>query len=400
MPALPRDRRHIVVAAVVAVTALGYWLARPPAVAVVAVEPQAVRETLQLSGRIATRDRATLSAQVAGTVARVAVEEGDAVKAGQLLVAIDNPELAAALQQAEATLAQAVARRERLRDIEAPTAQADAERAAIEREQAARQLENLLALEPSGAVGAEQVRAARESLALKEKAAQTAQLRARSLAEGRDRELGEADVAQARAAAAVARARLGWTQVRAPADGVVVGRDIDPGSAVQAGTPLLAFAPRAAREVRVNADERFLSMLREGQPVRVVADAWPGQPFDGTIARLSPRIDAERGALDVRIALPAPPAWLREDMTVSVEILVGENAQAAVLPLSAVQDAGAGAWAWCVQDGRVRRCNLRLGLRDEHRAEVLDGAPPGTLVVDDSRTLADGDRVRPVTRGD
>lgn len=399
MPVLPRDRRYIA-AAVVAVAALGYWLARPPAVEVVAVAPQAIRETLQLTGRIATRDRANLAAQVAGTVARVAVEEGDAVRAGQLLVAIDNPELAAALHQAEASLAQAVARQQRLRDIEAPTAQAEAERAAIEREQAARQLDNLLALEPSGAVGTEQVRAARETLALKEKSAQTAQLRARSLAGGRDRELGEADVAQARAAAAVARARLAWTQVRAPADGVVVGRDIDPGAAVQPGTALLAFAPRASREVRVNADERFLSMLREGQPVGVVADAYPAEPFRGTIARLSPRVDAARGALDVRIALPEPPAWLREDMTVSVEILVGENAQAPVLPLSAIHDAAAGAWAWCLDEGRVRRCNLRLGLRDAQRAQVLDGAPPGTWVVNDGRTLADGDRVRPVTGSD
>lgn len=394
MPPFLKDRR-VQAGIVVAVAVAGWLLLRPAVVDVVTVTPQAIRETLQLTGRVATRDRATLAAQVSGTVLRVPVEEGDKVKAGQVLLLIDNPEIGAATRQADATLAQAEARLAKLRDIDRPTAQADAERAQIESEQAERQVKNLEPLVASQTVSAEQYRAAKETLALRQSAARSAQLRAQSLDGGRDWKLAEADRAQAGATRAVALARQSYTTVRAPADGLIVGREVDPGAPVQVGTPLLSFAPTGATEIVIDVDERFLDLLKLQQAVKVVADAFPGQAFDGTVGRIAPRVDAARGSVEVHVSIPAPPAWLREDMTASVEILVGEKQDVPVLPVSALIDLNSKPWAWCVTDGRLVRCDLKLGLRDDMRAEILAGAAPGTVVVANAnKALVTGKRVR------
>lgn len=391
---LLKDRRFLAALVFAAIVA-GWLLLRPARVDVVTVTPQSIRETLLLTGRVATRDRATLAAQVSGTVLRVAVEEGEKVKAGQVLLLIDNPELGAATRQADAALAQAEARLAKLRDIDRPTAQAEAERAQIESEQAERQVMNLEPLQAAQTVSAEQYKAAKETLALKQSAARSALLRARSIDGGRDWKLAEADLAQANAARAVAQARQSYTTVRAPADGMIVGREVDPGAPVQAGTPLLTFAPVGATEIVIDVDERFLDMLKLQQPVKVVADAFPDQAFDGTVGRIAPRIDPARGSVAVRVAIAKPPAWLREDMTASVEILVGEKKDVPVLPVSALIDLNSKPWAWCVADGLLARCELKLGLRDDTRAEILAGAAPGTVVVAHAnKALAAGKRVR------
>jgi len=299
--------------------------------------------------------------------------------------------------QASASLAQAEARRARLRDVDRLTARADADNAALAREQAARQWHNIQALHAAGSVSEEQWLAAREALQRAERDAAAAALRAASLDGGRDARLADAEVAQANAARALALARQSQLRVVAPAAGRIVRRLAEPGMAVQAGTPLLEFAPDAAPEVRIDVDERFLGRLRDGQPVTVLADAFPQSPLAGLVSRLAPRVDAERGAIDVRVRLQSPPPWLREDMTVSVEILVGENPAAQVLPLTALRDLDSRPWAWCVQDGRVRRCEPQLGLRDAQFAEVLGGIPAGARVVTDSGPFSEGDRVRAVT---
>lgn len=390
------DRRLLAAGALVLLILLAWWWWRPAAIDTVVVENRAIRETLQVTGRVATRDRIALAAQVPGTVGRVAVEEGDKVTAGQLLVVIDNPEIAAGARQAEAALRQAEARLARIREIDRPVALAEAERARIEFEQARRQVENLEPLLAAQTVGAEQFRTAQETRDLAAQRQATAALRAQGLeAGGRDWKLAEAELAQAAAARDVARARQDWLTVRAPAGGRIIARHVDPGAPVQTASALLDFAPENDAEVRVDVDERFLDLLRTAQPVAVIADAWPDARAAGRVRHIAPRVDAARGSVEVRIALEETPDWLREDLTVSVEILVGEKSAAPVLPVSAVLDQNSRPWAWCVREQRLKRCELTIGLHDAEHVEVLAGADAGTEVVAVAdRTLKDGARVR------
>lgn len=375
------DRRLLATGALALLLLLGWLWWRPAAIETVLVENRAIRESLQVTGRVATRDRVELAAQLAGTVGRLPVDEGDAVTAGQVLLVIDNPEIAAAARQADAALREAGARLARIREIDRPLARAEAEQARIAFEQASRQVRNLEPLVAAKTVGAEAFRNAQENRDLAEQRHRAAGLRAEGLADGgREWQVAEAELAQADAARGVARARLDWLTLRATADGRIVARHVDPGAPVQPGSPLLDFAPRADREVRVDVDERFLDLLRPGQPVAVLADAWPDAPARGTVRRVAPRVDAARGSVEVRVTLSDTPDWLREDLTVSVEILVGEKAAAPVMPVGAVQDLNSRPWAWCVRDSRLARCDLRTGLRDARYVEVLAGAGPGTEV--------------------
>ncbi|MFP5383442.1 MAG: efflux RND transporter periplasmic adaptor subunit [Gammaproteobacteria bacterium] len=394
---MPLTDRRLLAAGALFLLLLVAWLWwRPAAVDTVVVENRAIRETLQVTGRVATRDRIALAAQVPGTVGRVAVEEGAEVTAGQVLLVIDNPEIAAGARQAEAALRQAEARLARIREIDRPVARAEAERARIEFEQARRQVENLEPLRAAQTVGAEQFRTTQETRDLAAQRQATAALRAQGLeAGGRDWKLAEAELAQAAAARDVARARQDWLTVRAPAAGRIIARHVDPGAPVQTASALLDFAPEKDTEVRVDVDERFLDLLRTGQAVAVIADAWPDARAAGRVRHIAPRVDAARGSVELRIALEETPDWLREDLTVSVEILVSEKPAAPVLPVGAVLDQNSRPWAWCVQEQRLRRCELAVGLHDAQHVEVLAGAAAGTEVVAVAdRTLKDGTRVR------
>jgi HlyD family secretion protein len=176
----------------------------------------------------------------------------------------------------------------------------------------------------------------------------------------------------------------------------VIVRAVEPGQIVQPGRALLTLAVDAPTELIASVDERFLAQLAPGQGAQAVADAYPDQPFGVRIARLAPAVDAARGAVEVRLVPDgAPPPFLREDMTLSIEVVTGERAAARVLPLAAVQshgDAGRGT-VLVVRDGRAQPQAVALGLRTLDQVEVVDGLADGDVVLLDP-TLAPGTRVR------
>ena len=183
-----------------------------------------------------------------------------------------------------------------------------------------------------------------------------------------------------------------WAQatVRAPTDGRVLLRSVEPGQIVQPGAALLSLALAGPTQLVAQVDERFLDQLQVGQPASVVADAFATQPFAARVRSIAPAVDAQRGAVEVKLAPEqAPPAFLREDMTLSVEVLTGERASALVLPLSALQSDGA---VRVLVDGRVQARPVRLGLRTLDAAEVLEGLAEGEQVLVGAATP--GQRVR------
>lgn len=108
-------------------------------------------------------------------------------------------------------------------------------------------------------------------------------------------------------------------------------------------------------------------------------------------------MDATRGTVEARLRVDAPPAYLRDDMTVSVEIVSAEKANAIVVPNAALRDTASGAVVLAIQDGRAVATAVKLGIRTPQSAEVLSGIAEGAVVVIDSTVLA-GSRVRGVTQ--
>jgi HlyD family secretion protein len=357
-------------------------------------------QSVVATGRVETPHRVDLAAQITGTVARLSVEEGQPVRAGQVLLEIDAAEQRAAAEQAVVAVRQAEARLRQLREVQGPVAdaaiaQADAQLASA-RAQQARQRE----LFAQGFIGRAALDESDRAFAVAEAQARAARLQAEGLRPGgAESALADAQLGQARAAAAVAQAKLAYTLVRAPADGVVIARHAEPGDVAQPGRALLTLAPAGRTELVVQIDEKNLHLLAVGQQALASADAFAQQRFAATVARISPGVDAQRGSVEVTLAVPQPPAVLRPDMTVSVDIEVARRPQAVLVPLTAVRDADRGTpWALKLADGRAVRQDLRLGLAGGGMAEVLEGLAPGDRVVPlGTVALAPGDRARAAT---
>ena len=147
--------------------------------------------------------------------------------------------------------------------------------------------------------------------------------------EGAERQLLDDQLAQARAARAAAEAKLDQTRILAPANGIVLDRSVEPGDIVQPAKRLMTIALDGATRLTALIDEKNLGVLSIGQKALAAADAFPGQRFEAVLEYLAPGIDAQRGTVEAKFAVPKPPPFLRSDMTVSIDVAVADQANGA-----------------------------------------------------------------------
>jgi HlyD family secretion protein len=349
------------------------------------------------SGRVMPPARVSIGSVALGRVKAVAVDEGDRVKAGQLLVALDDADARAALEQARARVAEAAAR---LDQVHGPAARSAAEalrQARLEVGLAEREVERARALAAAGSGSAARLDEAEKALGLARSREEAAAAQAASAAEaGADGRLAAASLRAAEAAERAARVRLDETRLCAPCPGTVLKREVEPGDVVAAGKALLVLAREGDTRLSVEPDEKNLALLALGQRAAVAADAFPAAPFEARVTFIAPAVDPARGTVEVRLAVPAPPPFLRPDMTVSVNVEVARRADAVAVPADAVRDAGGAAWVLAVQEGRAVRREVKLGVRGAGLVEILDGLAAGQAVVSPAAgAVAPGDRVRP-----
>ncbi len=385
------------VAVVVAVVAASATL-RAPQVDAFIVQPAPLVRTLQFSARVATLSRVNIGATLTGRVARVNVDEGAQVRRGDVLVQLETAELQAAVAQARAAERQAEARLAGLRSTGRTSANAALLQAQATVRAAEAELARTQQLVTQGFLSAarlDEVRRAVE-VARAQQTGALAQTRANEES-GTDVAQAQAQLAQARAATAAAQQRLSQAAVLAPTDARVLARNVEPGQIVQPGAALMSLALAGPTQLVAPVDERFLDQLQAGQKSMVVADAFPGQPFAAKVLSIAPAVDAQRGAIEVKLALVGEaPAFLREDMTLSVEVETAQRERTLVLPLRALRgNATAQAGSVLVaQDGRAQARPVRLGLRTLDAVEVLDGLRAGEAILLGAE-VREGSRVRP-----
>ncbi len=374
----------LLVALVVAAAGAAVWWRGTAADAVV-VEQRTLVRTLRFSARVASQTRVEVGSTVTGRVQAVLAQEGDAVTRGQVLLRLESQELSAALAQAEATEQQAVARLAGLRStglVSAQAAVSQAEAAARAAQAAWARTQQLVTQGFLSGAALDESRRARD-VAQAQLDSARAQQRA-SGERGSDQAQAQAQLAAAQAASQAARAKLAQTELLAPADGRVLLREVEPGQIVQPGKALLGLALAGPVEIVAQVDERFLDQLRAGQTASVLADAYATERFTARVLAIAPSVDAQRGSIEVKLALlEAAPAFLREDMTLSVEVETARVDGARVLPLSALRAPAAdGSATVLVNDGgHARERSVRLGLRTLEAVEVVDGLAEGDEVL-------------------
>lgn len=358
-----------------------WWFTRAPAVPALTVQSAPLLRTLQFSARVATASRVDVGATVTGRVLQVAVAEGAAVGLGDVLVQLESAELQAVLNQARASEQQAAARVAGLassgrQGAEAGVAQADSVLRAAQAD--GRRTQDLVT---QGFLSPSRLDEAQRAVAVAQ--AQLDGARAQRAANaGTDVAQAQAQLSLARAATQAALARLAQATLRAPAAARVLTRAVEPGQIVQPGRALLTLALAGPVQLVATVDERYLQQLQPGQPASVRADAYPEQRFAAQVLSIAPLVDAQRGAVEVKFSLAQAPAFLREDMTLSVAVETARRDAALAVPLSALRrDDDSGATLWLAREGRVEARNVRLGLRTLQSVEVVQGLQAGDVVL-------------------
>jgi HlyD family secretion protein len=397
---------------VIALAGLGYgswqwWLG--PSVAVEVLQRQDVVQTIVASGHVQSPHRTDVSAQVTGRVVAIPVAEGQSVRQGQTLIELDSSEAQANHQQARANVWQAQVNVRQLLELRLPVAEQTWLQAQAHLKVAQQTLARNQTLYDKGFVGASARDDAQRGLDVAQAQLHiAAQQRQSLLPGGSDEAAAHSAVQVARAGEASASARLRYMRIAAPVDGVLIARTVEPGDGVQPGKVLMVLSPKADMQLVLQIDEKNLHMLRLKQAALASADAYPDQKFDAELVYINPRVDPLRGSVEVKLAVPKPPAYLQQDMTVSVDLAVARRPQSLWVAQTAVQGAGQGAgpgaapgpaWVWVVRDQRAQRQNITLGLSHQGRAEVLTGLADGDwLVQSPLPNLHDGARVRAVPR--
>jgi len=199
----------------------------------------------------------------------------------------------------------------------------------------------------------------------------------------------------AQAAASRARAQRDYNLLVAPADGTVLRRDGEPGQFVAAGQAVLTLACCAPLRVAAEVDEEDIARVAVGQKVTMRTDALPKRLFDGEVAEITPKGDPVSRSYRVRIRFGDAPALdagpLRTGMTMDVNLIVSRREGALLVPNRALKSDA----VWVVDQGRLRRREVRKGVAGTERTEIVSGLAEGEAVVlSPADRLRDGQRAR------
>lgn len=390
-----KPRYFAVGAVVVAVAFFGYRATRPFPVTVTPVVRGTAVDAVYATGTVEAEDRVDVKAKSSGSVVEILVKEGAVVKKGDLLARIDNPVVAFELRRGQADLhaasAQAGPSAPQIAALRGQWAAVDADLAIAKKE-----LERAESLAKSGALSDAEVDRARARVRQLEGTLSANEAQQRAL-----RIDLTANAARQAANVQSLASRVTDTEVRAPLDGVVLGRRVELGEVVTVNQTLFRVGDTRRLVLEVTVDEADVGRVHDGRdgappsPAAVSLYAYAGQTFRGTVYEILPDANRERKAFVAKVRLDAPPPGLRSGMTAEVNVIAGERPGVLLAPTDAIADGA----LWVVRDGRARRQPVTAGLRDLLRVEIKTGVAEGDqVVVSQQDKLAEGKRVTPTVR--
>jgi len=307
-------------------------------VRVATVETAPAVESLHAVGVLAPADEVRLAFKTAGLVQAIHVEQGQAVRKGQLLATLDDDEVASTVAQARAVSDKAA------RDLERG-------RALLADEVATR--EQVEDLQTANAVAGAQLR--------------TALFNARH------------------------------ARIEAPADGVVLRRLAEPDELVSAGQPVLVVGNTGGGWiVRAALADRDVVQVQTGDAAEVTLDAFPGRRFAATVVEIAAAADPQTGTYEMKLSVDPAGARFVQGLTAKVTVADADADSVAVVPVTSLLEAdGRVAIVFVVAEGVARRVSVKTGRLIGERVEVIAGLSPGDRVITEGAAwLDDNDAVR------
>jgi len=314
---------------------------------------------LQATGYVVARRQATISAQIIGTLTSVSVEEGEHLKAGQVLARLDDTQYVAQLDAAQAQDA-------------AARAQIVKARATLKQDQA--DAARMNAVVARGYVS--------------KQAAQQADTQVAT-----DQALLDAAIKQAAAAAAnvkLAKVNVGYTVIQAPFAGVVTVKDAEVGQIVSpytvGGGGIATVVDMNSLEVDVDVNETYISRVVPDMPVQAVLDAYPDWKIPAHVIAIIPSADKSKATVKVRIALDQKGPRVIPQMGVRVSFLEKKDANrkplpGVLVPKSAIVQRDGKDVVFVVKGGRAERTAVTTGADFSDLKQVTQGLNAGAEVV-------------------
>lgn len=305
---------------------------------VTTVAPAVLKRSLPVTGSLSPLVQTTVKAQAPGEILEVTVREGQAVKRGDVLVRIDTRNLNAALDSQQAALEKA---------------RADLVLAKLNRDNSA----NLV-----------------EKRVISQNAYDTAESAYQA---------GLANVKAAGAQLSLARIALEYTTVRAPFDGTIAQRLVQPGERVGVDSSLLTVVDLSHLELQAPAPASEVPSVKPGQIATFRVDGFGARRFEGRVERINPMTDTGSRSIMLYLAVDNSDGALKGGMFAQGELTLDETAPVAAIPLTAVYTEAGLPYVFVIEGAKAMRRAVKLGLRSEelNLVEVTEGLKTGTRIV-------------------
>ncbi len=352
-------------------------------------------KTVVASGHVETPFRVEIGSQVTGTVADVLVQEGDTVRQGQSLIVLEADEAKGTLVQTQAAFALAQAKLRQLKELTLPSAQENLKQAKANLVNAQASYDRVVSLLKNGFQTKAALDDAQKTLDVAQTQVRTAELQVFTNSPGgSDFVMAQTQLDQAQASLDSEQARLAYLTITSPRDGVLITRNVERGTVAQPGKALMVLAPSGDLQLVMQIDEKNIALIALGQTALVSADAYPDRVFPASVTYINPSVDITRASVEVKLTAPNPPDFIRQDMTVSVDIQVASSKNTLVLPSLAVHDLTTEPWVLKVVDGRAQKVLVKAGLRAAGKVEITSGVAAGDQIVPVTAPVAAGARLR------
>ena len=360
----------------------------PAPVQVTAVTQDTIRRIIAGDGALFPKNQATLTPKIQAPVEKFLVNRGDHVKAGQLVVTLENRDLAAQVAEGKGALDQAESNLRNTQGATVPEsvvkAQTDVEADKEAMDAAKKVLDSREMLFKQGALAQRQVDEARVNYVKANTDLMAAQEHLRTLQNVSKEEQVRTAAAQVEAARSHMQsleAQVVYTRIASPISGIVADRPLYPGDVAVPGTPLMQIVDISSVVARVNIPQGQVNAVKVGQTA-VLTQTDSTEELNGKVTVVSPAADPNSTTVQVWIEIPNPGEKLKPGASVHAKIIAEQFKAATVLPVTAILPGEEGGQAALVIVNNVaHKRQLTLGVREGDKVQVLNGVRPGEEVV-------------------
>lgn len=358
------------------------------------IAPGPYEEKILASGIVSPSDTVALTAPLRGQITAIAVEEGDTVQAGQLLISLDATEILLEIEELSAGKAVLEARASELSSRLYPNALENLQQAEREASDALKTLEDARKLYEAGAISRDRyeeishaydrsrsdvVIARNDAIALSDSGSARAQIAAeiskfsaqiRSLENERDKHF-----------------------IHAPVDGVVTKLFSSVGEFAEPASPLLDIIRDESIFVEIALDERYVASVQRGQRVLVSADAYASEKLEGVLDAIAPSVDADTGSVLLKARIKDRRPYLIKNLTVRCEIVTGSFENAVAVPEKFLMEENGAYFVYVFENGKAVLREIAPEIKNASRIRIMEGLAEGDRILF-SEKLKDGVAVR------